>query len=245
MSEVPELWHISHFDLMDDYDGEIPSHVAIYLNDLKTKKTIDAIMSFLPHSESLVGLDVGCGTGDHALTIQERLPNSVVHGLDGSSKQLERAKEKNFPNKLIHASMNATGLQNDCVDFIVAVNSIHHLPSIESQRDAFREFSRILNHNGILIIHEISVRNPLMRIYMKLIFPRTRSIDNGTEIFMREPPIENSNFTIVDTTYFTFVPDFTPRWLMPMAIKLDKILSRSRLRFLGAHVLWILLNEKN
>ena len=244
LTNEPNLWHVSHFDLLDDYDGEIPSHVAKYLNDVKTKRTVDAIVSHFPANSHLDGLDVGCGTGDHALTIQTMLGTAIVHGLDGSRKQLENAKAKGFPNKLIHANMTATGLPNNSVDFIVAVNSLHHLPSSEVQLLALEEFERILRPNGLLLIHEISIRNPVMRLYMKLVFPRTRSIDNGSEIFLKRPPLGSNSLVIIQTHYFTFVPDFTPKFFMPLAMKVDRVLSRTRLSILGAHVFWVLRKPK-
>jgi SAM-dependent methyltransferase len=245
MSKEILNWHTSHFDLLEDYDGEIPTHVALYLNDVKTRRTINAITSHFPVGSRIEGLDVGCGTGVHALTLQKLLGSAVVHGLDGSKKQLDKARAKGFPNNLIHADMASTGLSDSCFDFIVAVNSLHHLPSHNIQFQTLSEFERLLRPNGLLLIHEISIRNPIMRFYMKIVFPRTRSIDNGTEIFLKHPPIGTSAFETIKTAYFTFVPDFTPKFLMPIARRIDSVLSNSPVSKMGAHVFWVLRNTKS
>lgn len=233
-------WHKSHFDLVEDYDGEIPLHVMEYLNLRKTNKTVAAIERELGSWSSLEGLDVGCGTGTHALTIQALLPNAHVHGLDASSRQLDRAQEKGFPNRLIHAPMWETNLETDSLDFVVAVNSIHHLPTRNHQEQTMVEFHRILRPGGIVIIHEINVTNPVMAAYVRYVFPRTRNIDDGSELFLKRPPGSSANLRLVGEDRFTFVPDFTPRWLMGIAERIDIRLSSSRLRVLGAHVMWVL-----
>lgn len=240
MSEDESLWHTSHFDLMLDYDGELPQHVVTYLNNVKTEKTADAIRALRDQTEDLVGLDVGCGTGNHALTLQELIPNCLIDGLDVSQRQLNMAREKGFPNRLVHAPMFDTGLADESYDFVVAVNSIHHLQSRDQQTRAFQEFHRLLRPNGIVVVHEINVTNPLMRFYMRHVFPRTRSIDNGTELFLTSLPINQERLIVRMTDHFTFVPDFTPQFLMGPLVALDKRLSRSYLSKLGAHVMWVL-----
>jgi len=242
--ELPEShgvdWHKSHFDLVEDYDGEIPLHVMDYLNDRKTNKTVAAIKQELGLQTALEGLDVGCGTGNHALTIQSLLPNAQIHGLDTSKRQLDRAREKGFPNRLLHAPMWETNLENDSLDFVVAVNSIHHLPTRNHQEQTMVEFMRILRPGGIVIIHEINVTNPVMAAYVRYVFPRTRNIDDGSELFLKKPPLSSADWRLVSEDQFTFVPDFTPRWLMGVAKRMDLRLSNSRLRTLGAHIMWVL-----
>lgn len=234
-------WHTSHFDIIEDYDGEIPQHVVVYLNGVKSEKTADAVCRFLqPQDKRIRGLDVGCGTGNHALALQELIPNSSIDGLDLSDRQLQRARDKGFPNLLVKAPMYNTGLSSSSYDFVVAVNSVHHLSSRKRQRDTFHEFWRILKPNGIAIIHEINVTNPLMRFYMKTVFPRTRSIDDGTELFLRSLPFDVAEFRPLEVEHFTFVPDFTPGFLMRPMIKIDYVLSRSIVAKFGAHVMWVI-----
>jgi SAM-dependent methyltransferase len=240
LTDDPSQWHTSHFDLLDDYDGELPEHVVNYLNDVKTLKTANVVRKFGTSTGLMKGLDVGCGTGNHALSLQELIPGCTVDGLDVSTRQLNKAREKGFPNQLIHAPMYATGIPDESYDFIVAVNSIHHLKTRQLQRESFSEFHRILKPRGILVVHEMNVSNILMRLYMKYVFPHTRSIDDGTELFLRELPFGEDEFDVCEVDFFTFVPDFTPRLLMGSMVAMDKRLSRGRLSKFGAHVMWVL-----
>jgi hypothetical protein len=75
---------------------------------------------------------------------------------------------------------------------------------------------------------------------MDYVFPRLRNIDDGTEIWLEEKLVRQSHFAIESIDCFTFVPDFTPKFLMGAAVRLDRILSGSRLAKYGAHIMYVL-----
>jgi len=130
--------------------------------------------------------------------------------------------------------------KDNSYDFSYAINSIHHLPSKQDQAKTLDEVFRILKPGGIFTIHEINIKNPLIRFYVNYIFPRIRNIDDGSEIWLTEKRVRKSNFVIEKIDYFTFIPDFTPKFLMSTMVVIDKVLSHSPLSIFGAHVMYVL-----
>jgi ubiquinone/menaquinone biosynthesis C-methylase UbiE len=232
----------NQFDQLDNYDDEIPRHVAIYLNEVKTEKNARIIKRFFGGQAGIRGIDLGCGTGEYANSLQQRCAGITVDGMDSSARQIELARSKGFKNTFIHASMTQNDAPAHSYDFAYAINSIHHLPSVEAQATMFQEVRRILRPGGIFIIHEMNTRNPLIGFYLNHVFPRIRNIDDGTEIWLTPARVEASGFHVDTVDHFTFVPDFTPRFAMGVAVTIDQFLSRSRLARFGAHVMYVLRN---
>jgi ubiquinone/menaquinone biosynthesis C-methylase UbiE len=230
----------NHFDQIENYDEEIPRHVALYLNEVKTGKNLRVIRELLKDRDHIKGIDLGCGTGEYAHSLQSRCDGAVIDGLDFSARQIELAQAKDYQSTFIHASMTDIDAPDASYDFAYAINSIHHLPSKEAQEQMFSEVRRILRPGGVFIIHEINTKNPVMRLYMNHIFPRTRNIDDGSEIWLTEDMVDKSGLTVTEVDYFTFVPDFTPKFLMGPFVAVDKLFSNSPLAVLGGHVMWVL-----
>lgn len=234
----------NRFDEIDNYDDEIPKHVADYLNDIKTQKNLQILKRFSNNedeSQVIKGLDLGCGTGGYMAYLQNLQSNLMLDGLDYSEKQLTHAKNKGLTNHFIHASMSDISMvKDDVYNFAYAINSIHHLPSIDDQKKAFSEVYRILKKEGVFIIHEINTKNPVIKFYVNYIFPRIRNIDDGSEIWLTEQLVKQTEFSIEEIQYFTFVPDFTPKFAMKFMTNLDSYLSKTSISVLGAHVMYIL-----
>lgn len=239
-----EQENLNRFDEIESYDDEIPKHVADYLNGIKTQKNLQILARFTNaenKAQEIKGLDLGCGTGEYIAHLQSLEPALTLDGLDYSEKQLTQAKNKGLENNFIHASMSDISMVGDDVyDFAYAINSIHHLPSIDDQKKTFSEVYRLLKKNGVFIIHEINTKNPLIRFYVNYIFPRIRNIDDGSEIWLTEQLVRESKFTIEEIQYFTFVPDFTPEFAMKFMVAVDRFLSRTPLSMFGAHVMYVL-----
>jgi len=246
-----ENFKSNHFDDIDNYDNEIPKHIASYLLEVKTGKILNLLERYFniegKNSTHLIGIDLGCGTGEYINHLQKiNSELMTINGLDFSEKQLQHAKAKGMKSSFIHSSMsNIADVQDKTYDFSYAINSIHHLPSKSDQIKTFDEVFRILKPGGIFIVHEISTKNPIIKFYMDYIFPRIRNIDDGSEIWLSENLVRKSAFTVEKIEYFTFVPDFTPLFLMNTMIKLDKYLSKSSLSILGAHVMYVLRKPTN
>ena len=130
------------------------------------------------------------------------------------------------------------------VDFAFAINVIHHLESREKQALTVRELYRVIKPGGFFFLHEVNTTNAVMSIYMNYVFPRLRRIDNGLEHWIVPDSLHGwPGFEVVSTSYFTFVPDFTPKALYPLMAWLERNLERSPLRPYAAHYMAVLRRD--
>ncbi len=226
---------MNHFDSLPNYDAEIPNHVARYLVWKKSEKMRQHLRE-LPDNANLKGLDLGSGTGHHVRYLERSLESASIVGVDYSFKQLQSAK-RNYPeSSFVLGDMSALQFPDQTFDFVYLINSLHHLSSKEMQHRTLAEIIRVTKVNGIIFIHEINLRNPLFKFYMKTIFPKLRKIDTGNEIFIDEHLLRSVEYLEwIKTDYFTFIPDFCPHFLLPLLKPIDKILDSSPLSHLGAH----------
>jgi hypothetical protein len=80
---------------------------------------------------------------------------------------------------------------------------------------------------------------------MSYVFPILKSIDEGTEWWI-DPDrwFEGlEKIKVVKVEYFTFVPDFVPRWLMQPLLALQKWLEMSRWRCYSVHYMAVLRKD--
>jgi tRNA (cmo5U34)-methyltransferase len=118
----------------------------------------DAATRVTPRASSL--LDVGCGAGNYALKILERLPTLDVTQIDLSRPMLDRAVER--VSRV--ASGRVTALQGDIrelqigesrFDIICAATILHHLREPEEWRSVFSKLYTSLRAGGSLWISDL------------------------------------------------------------------------------------------
>lgn len=214
---------LGHFDdLAEDYAGEIPAHLVAHYLERKMAILRDAIGS----KPTRLGLDLGCGVGDYARETARALATHVV-AVDASPPAVAVARRRGRSG-VTFAAGDAQRLPfpDGTFDFAYTINMVHHLKRGE-QSVALAEALRVLKPGAPLIIFEINVANPLFRAYMRHIFPRTRRIDRGDEEFLTARGLRRiAPVPIERVTYSTFIPDFTPRWLLPVLRPVERMLER-------------------
>ncbi|MEA3203744.1 MAG: hypothetical protein QOI63_1423 [Thermoplasmata archaeon] len=210
---------LGHFDeLADDYAGEIPPHlVAHYLG-----RKLEQIRAALGDRHPRLGLDVGCGVGLYADTVATELGCTVV-GVDASVPAL-RAAHAQAP--LAGADVQHLPFPSGTFDFAYAINVVHHLKRGEQER-ALAEMARVLKPGAPLLVFEINTRNPLFRLYMRKVFPRTRRIDRGDEEFLLPKELAAASPIPVEAVHcYTFIPDFVPAWSLPALRPVERLLEK-------------------
>jgi SAM-dependent methyltransferase len=223
----------SRFDeIASVYDAQIPAHVRLYLLRRKTDMMI-ARLGYLDRARA-VGLDLGCGTGWHVKQLHEH-GFARVFGLDNSPAQLAEARRRAAAH-LCLSDVRCLPYVTASIDFAYAINVIHHLKHRAEQQAALTEINRILRPGGLFFLHEINVTNPLIALYMDHLFPRLKSIDNGTENWVLPESLPHlPGFELLEIEHFTFVPDFTPRPVFPFIRWLEERLETVGLGRWGAH----------
>jgi tRNA (cmo5U34)-methyltransferase len=105
-------------------------------------------------------LDVGCGAGNYAIKLLEKLPNLSVTLIDLSRPMLDRAVER----VSAAGARNVTPMQGDVrelqlpdnsFDIIVAAAVLHHLRSDDEWLAVFEKFHRILRPGGSVWIADL------------------------------------------------------------------------------------------
>ncbi len=104
---------------------------------------------------ALAILDVGCGPGDLAAMLSERLPEARIAGLDLSPSMVELAKRKvTGGGRLSFEVGNVASLpfETGSIDLVVSTLSLHHWPDAGA---GFSEIARVLRPGGIALVYDL------------------------------------------------------------------------------------------
>lgn len=223
----------AHFDeIADAYDVQIPEARRLALLERKTTLMRTIVEA---HGAGRKGLDVGCGQGAYVGRMREM--GFDVAGIDSSAGQIRRAAVKlGAPDLVQIGSVLDIPAADESLDFVYAINVLHHLGSLDDQRRAFRELARVLKPGGLLFVHEINTRNVLFRFYMGYVFPSLNCIDEGVERWLLPHRLaQYTDLPLVDVQYFTFLPDFVPQAVARVLSPIERLLESSPLRVYSAH----------
>jgi SAM-dependent methyltransferase len=166
----------------------------------------------------------------------------AVTGIDASAGQVALAGQNLGDAALVRAgSALAIPAPDGSLDFVYTINVLHHLPSVDDQRRAFVELTRVLRPGGLLFVHEINTTNVLFRFYMGYVFPSVNCIDEGVERWLL--PGQLSSYTdvpVIDVRYFTFLPEFLPASVVRLLSSVERRLERSSWHRYSAHYMAVL-----
>jgi ubiquinone/menaquinone biosynthesis C-methylase UbiE/uncharacterized membrane protein YbhN (UPF0104 family) len=234
-----------HFDAVaPTYAEDIPEHYRSYILERK----IDAMLSELPPAQAGVrGLDLGCGHGWYASELARR--GYDMHGVDSSRGQIVEAAH-HCRAQQAHVELAAYDgahlpYADAYFDFAYSINVLHHVPTPDAQRALLAEVLRVLKPGGRFLLHEMNVENALFRGYVSYVFPLLKSIDEGTELWIRPkhlPSIAGGRWQR-EIRYFTFLPEFLPSIVLQAARPLERRLEGSPLRTYSAHYMATLTRE--
>lgn len=238
-----------HFDaIAETYGDQLPRHIR----ELMIERKAELIVASLERrrgagsqarrgdagrgaaaSRTGLGLDLGCGPGYHCRALEDlgyRVVGmdpalNLVRGARGAGARVVAgdAKEIPFPDETFH--------------FVYAIGVLHHLEAGATRRKVCAEIRRVLRPRGLFLLHETNPGNPLFRFYMGYVFPILRRIDEGTEEWIDPASLEVDGMRLLDLRYSTFLPDFTPRWLVKPLSTIERRLHASRWNHYGAHYL--------
>ena len=231
----------SHFDaIAQAYDVQIPESRRAALLTTKTEMMRTVLEQ---RGIGRRGLDVGCGQGAYVARMQAL--GFDVFGIDDSGGQIERARANvRRAESVAVGSILDIPMSDSSCDFAYVINVLHHLPSVADQRQAFAELFRVLRPGGLLFVHEINTRNILFRFYMGYVFPALNCIDEGVERWLLPHQLQlYTKQSVVETRYFTFLPDFVPRVIASAIGPIERLLEESPLAVYSAHYMAVLRKD--
>jgi len=122
-------------------------------------------------------VDLATGTGDLALTLQNRLPHSEIVGVDFSDEMLAVAKAKGV-RRVIAADALALPFANRSFDCLTIAFGLRNIADWNA---AVREMARVLVTDGKLLIMEfslpsISILRSTYRFYLHRVLPTFGSL---------------------------------------------------------------------
>ncbi len=227
-----------HFEaLASKYDLQLPAHVRDHLVPRKAGGIIDFVRSHAPTARA--ALEIGCGRGWERSRIEAA--GYRVVGTDIAVSQVRLASAGRGPSRLVAADARDLPFADGHFDFAYIVGSLHHIEDREDQRRALSQMARVVKPGGFVFVHETNPRNPLFRFYMGYVFPILRDIDVGSELWLDPRRFEDlPGLGWRETQYFTFLPDFLPKWLFGALAPLESWLEGTRFRAWSVHYLVVL-----
>ncbi len=232
----------NHFDRIENYDAEIPKHMRDYFAVRKTNYISEELKRKFG-TKPVVILDAGCGTGWHSKILSEK--GHHVFGIDLSENQVAQAKHNNPLSSFMIGDILSLPFNEGIFDVSYSINTLHHLASWREQKKALRELARVTKKDGLVIVHEMNTKNPIIQFYLNHIFPKLRSIDEGHEHWIPSDLWNGlGEFDLQKIEYYTFMPDFTPEPLLPIFQFVEAFLERTPIRPWSAHYMVVLKNSK-
>jgi SAM-dependent methyltransferase len=225
-----------HFqEIAADYGDQLSPHVWSHLLQRKVgmmAEALEKVSASVP-----VGLDLGCGLGRHCREVARR--GARIVGLDAAHGLLRQARAAGVDVAMGDALQ--LPFADETFDLVFTIGVLHHLEGPGAQEAAVGEVARVLKQSGVFVVHETNPRNPLFRFYMGYVFPLLKRIDEGTEWWIEPARWEHvPGLELEGVRYFSFLPDFTPRWLMPAAQAVERLLEKSVLHRYSVHYMAVL-----
>ena len=230
----PDLDAAKHFDeISEEYGAQFSEHIWHHLLGRKMGMVSGAVGP----PDGTLGLDLGCGLGQQCL--HRRKEGYEVVGVDPAHGLLRAGSAGGVP--VAAADGAHLPFADGSFDYVYTVGVLHHVPGWEAQRKICAEVRRVLRPGGLFLIHETNPRNPLFRFYMGYVFPLLKQIDEGIEWWIPTERLSTlPGYRLVDTRYFTFIPDFLPAFLLRPFHALERTLEASRLRDRSVHYMAVL-----
>ena len=169
----------------------------------------DRLLKLLnPKAEGLY-LDIGCGTGNYTIAMQDQGFQFI--GIDPSIEMLQKARLK---NKIINWQMGTaekTNLPEQSVDGIVATLTVHHWTNLSR---AFSELAFVLKPQGRMVIFT-STPQQMQGYWLNHYFPKMLqdSMLQMPSLEKIEKALTLAGFKIKNTEEYAVKPDLKDQFL--------------------------------
>ena len=154
MGSIPNKTNINSRELIWSEENAL-WYADQYGNHISNELTINSI-TIDPND---ILLDIGCGIGAAVKIAAKRCNNGKVYGIDPIETMIKLAKTDQRKNSNIEFSIGTAEnipLQNESVNKIISINSIHHW---RDYKKGLSEVKRVLISDGLFFISSDIVNN--------------------------------------------------------------------------------------
>lgn len=229
-----------HFDsIAGEYDESIPEHIRAHYLKKRTRlltrefsRKCDGSAIPPERLKEMKFLDVGCGTGTLMRSLAARGLN--VAGADASEGMLEIAR-RSGSGEVVRADSSELPFPDCSFDGVYCVALLHHLIERDRVAATLSEMARVARPGGKIIVIDHNPANPYWSVIMKKV-PQ----DSGDERLIPADEIvaglESGGARVARIIKSGFMPDFAPRFLMPVEALIERAVELTPLlRRLTAH----------
>lgn len=118
-------------------------------------------------------LDVGCGTGNYALGLEEAV-GCECWGIEPSAEMLAKAEARTASGRFREGRAERLEFPDGCFDLVFSVDVIHH---VSGRRDHYREAARVLKPGGFVCTVTDSEEIIRHREPLSTYFPETIEVE--------------------------------------------------------------------
>ncbi len=157
-------------------------------------------------------LDLGCGDGNSFRYVSKYIKNSTYMGIDVADKAIDIAKTNwsKFGADFVCYDGKKIPFDDESFDVVFIACVLHHVP-VEDRTDLLKECHRVLKKDGMIIIFEHNLKNPIT----KKVVEACPFDDNAVFLEPKElfAILNKSGFADIKKRYTVFLP--RKRFLKP------------------------------
>ncbi len=149
-------------------------------------------------------LDLGCGIGASAETLEVEFPQAAITGVDSSQESIAIARSRKLPRtEFLCGTAESMPLADASADLVYCNGLIHHT-SPERRPALLRELFRVVRPKGQIFIFENNPANPLMMWAMtKYPFDKDAKPVAVRQLLLL---VKSAGFLPLETVYYFFFP---------------------------------------
>jgi len=187
-----------------------------FATSFKAELLVDLISKHIGAPSSAKCLDLGCGVGLYEHLLRDKI--GEIHGVDVSSKSVERARENN-PDAF-YKVYNGTKLpySDGEFDVVFIITVMHHIPP-KNWGNTLLEVKRVLREKGLCVIFEHNPYNPATR----WIVSRCEFDEDAVLLSAQRSKtlLEEAGFTSIEKNSILTIP-----FKNPLSKPIDKVFSK-------------------
>ena len=206
--------------MMKIYSGEDEVSIVI-------KKTVTFLKNMLKGDQNRSFLDIGCGNGKDIDFMTQFFRNFNIHGIDISSKSIERAIHLNEKRDNVKFECkNWKELGNQRYD-IVYISGVYHFFNLIERLEFIRKIQQILKPHGYFILSTLSSND-------KQYFSLGKPVPNDPNSFQRDYYL-----------HFSSKEELMQDFSFLKISELSEFFHKNYTSDLEFHTMWFLIGKKN